>query len=85
MAGIVSGKKEVKTKKNNYDMAFLNINDETGVIEMVVFPNSYAKLKPMLKINKVILFKGKITDREGALSIILENAVDLENVKKRPE
>ena len=85
LAGIVSGKKEVKTKKNNYDMAFLNINDETGVIEMVVFPNSYAKLKPMLKINKVILFKGKITDREGALSIILENAVDLENVKKRPE
>jgi len=79
MAGIISGKKIIKTKKDNSEMAFLNIFDETGSIEVVVFPRLYAKLKSFLFINKVILFKGTINDRDGRLSVLMDNAVNLEN------
>jgi len=46
----------------------------------VVFPRSYATLKSFLNINRIIMFKGKVNEREGRVGIILENAVDLENI-----
>lgn len=78
MAGVISGKKIVKTKKDNADMAFLNIYDETGSAEMVSFPKTYAKLRDILVMNKPILFKGKVNDRDGMIAIMLDNAVNLE-------
>ena len=80
LAGLISGKKIVKTKKNNEEMAILQVFDESGTIEVVVFPRSYTVLKSFLNINKIIMFKGKVNEREGRIGIILENAVDLENV-----
>lgn len=80
LAGLISGKKIVKTKKNNEEMAILQVFDESGAIELVVFPRSYATLKSFLNINRIIMFKGKVNEREGRVGIILENAVDLENI-----
>lgn len=81
IAGIVSGKKALKTRKDNHEMAVIQIFDETGTIEVVVFPKTYAKLKSFLNINKIIMLKGKVNDRDGRLGVIMENAVDLETVK----
>ena len=81
LAGIVNGKKVVKTKKDNQEMAILTVYDQTGTIDLIVFPKTYAKLKSILQINRVILFKGKVDQKEGGLTIILENAVDLEKIK----
>ena len=61
-------------------MAILQVFDESGTIELVVFPRSYATLKSFLNINRIIMFKGKINEREGRVGIILENAVDLEKI-----
>ncbi|MBI5127756.1 DNA polymerase III subunit alpha [Candidatus Roizmanbacteria bacterium] len=80
LAGIVSGKKALKTRKDNHEMAVIQVFDETGNIEVVVFPKSFAKLKTILLINKIIMFKGKINDREGRMNVIMENAVDLESI-----
>ncbi|MEK7109895.1 MAG: DNA polymerase III subunit alpha, partial [Patescibacteria group bacterium] len=82
LAGLISGKKIVKTKKNNEEMAILQIFDESGTIEVVVFPRSYNLLKSFLNINKIIMLKGKVNEREGRIGIILENAVDLEKVNQ---
>ena len=80
MAGIISGKKSLKTKKDNSEMAVITVYDESGNIEIVVFPKLFNQLKRFLTINKVILFKAKVNDREGRVGMILENAVDLETV-----
>lgn len=80
LAGIISGKKQIKTKKNNADMAFLNVFDESGSIEVIVFPKTYTKLKSIIMINRVILFKGKVNDRDGRLSILVDNAVSLDRI-----
>jgi DNA polymerase III subunit alpha len=78
LAGVVSGKKVVKTKKDNSEMAFLNIYDDSGAIEVVAFPKTYAKLRHILAMNKVLLFKGKLSNRDESLCVMLENAVDLD-------
>lgn len=80
LAGIVSGKKMLKTKKDNSEMAIIHVFDETGSIEVVVFPRLYASLKKIIAINKILMFKGKLNNREGRLGIILDNAVDLEAI-----
>lgn len=74
LAGIISAKKAIKTKKDNSDMAFITVFDETGSIETVVFPSIYRRLSELLFINQVIMLKGKVTDRENKLSIVMENA-----------
>ena len=82
LAGIVSGKKIIKTKKDSYEMAFINFFDETGSIECVVFPKLFIRLKEILAINRVILLKGKINDRDGRLSVLIDNAVDLDKISE---
>ena len=83
LAGIISGRKVIKTKKDNSDMAFINLYDETGSIEVIAFPKTFAKLKAVLAMNRVIIFKGKVNDRDSRLSVLMENAVDLELYKKQ--
>jgi len=81
LAGIISGKKALKTRKDNSEMAIIQVFDESGNIEVVVFPKTFIKLKNLLMINKIIMLKGKINEREGRVGVILENAIDLESVK----
>jgi len=81
LSGIINGKRVVKTKKDNQEMAILTVYDQTGTIEVVAFPKIYAKLKSILQINRIILFKGRVNNREGRIGLILENAVDLEKGK----
>ena len=64
-------------------MAFINLYDETGSIEVIAFPKTFAKLKAVLAMNRVIIFKGKVNDRDSRLSVLMENAVDLELYKKQ--
>ncbi|MDH7476608.1 MAG: DNA polymerase III subunit alpha [Microgenomates group bacterium] len=77
LVGIISNKKIIKTKKNNHEMAFITVFDDSGSIEVVVFPSVYNKIKDILSINRAIIFKGKVTDRGDGLSIIMDNAVKL--------
>ncbi|MCX7956105.1 MAG: DNA polymerase III subunit alpha, partial [Patescibacteria group bacterium] len=80
LAGIISGKKILKTKKDNNEMAIIQVFDETGNIEGVVFSKLFVKIKSIININKIILLKGKVISRENRLNIIIENAVDLEKI-----
>ncbi len=77
-AGMVTKRKVVKTKKNNDDMAFLSINDSTGTIEVIIFPKTFRSVHNTCLQNSVCLFKGKVAEREGEYSIIMEQAVNLD-------
>ncbi|MEK7070671.1 MAG: OB-fold nucleic acid binding domain-containing protein, partial [Patescibacteria group bacterium] len=72
LVGIVSGKKLIKTKRDNSEMAFITLFDESGSIECVVFPSLYKKFAPILAINQVLICKGKVTEKEDRLSYIIE-------------
>lgn len=77
LVGVLSSKKIIKTKKDNSEMAFITLYDETGSIEAIVFPKLYAKLKDSLGVNQPLIIKGKVNEKEDQLSIIIDNAMKL--------
>ena len=78
LAGVVSQMKVIKTKRGNEDMAFLTLFDDSGSIEGVVFPKTFAEIRNKIKQNIILLLKGKISDRDGIMSILIEKTVVLD-------
>jgi DNA polymerase-3 subunit alpha len=63
MAGMVSSKKTLITKKNKM-MAFLQLEDLYGTAEVVVFPNVYEAALNLLKNDAVIVVRGSVNFKE---------------------
>lgn len=61
--GVILNKKTIQAKKGGM-MAFLNIEDKTGVVEVTVFPNTYARVSPYLQEGEVVLIQGSIALKE---------------------
>lgn len=78
IAGIVKVKKVIKTKKGS-SMAFVKIFDQTGDIEMTVFPNLFAEVAFLLEKNNIILVKGRYEVKNDESSFIAETIENLEN------
>ena len=77
LAGVISAKKIIRTKKDNMEMAFITLYDDTGTIEAVFFPKSFEKLKSIIAVNQVILAKGTVAERDDSMSFLIDNAVKL--------
>ncbi|MBI2630735.1 DNA polymerase III subunit alpha [Candidatus Nomurabacteria bacterium] len=71
IAGIIETCRQVVTK-NNERMAFLKIADLTDSIEAVVFPSIFQVSAEFLVPEKCIAFSGKVSNRNGEKSIIIE-------------
>ncbi len=72
LVGVISNKKIIKTKKDGSEMAFLNVSDETGSVEVVVFPKAYKSYAKRIELNQVIILKGKVNERDDQLTIIMD-------------
>lgn len=64
VCGIIIECKVIQTKAGK-SMAFLNLEDLTGRIEVVIFPNTYEKVKHLLKTNALIELSGKVEVEES--------------------
>lgn len=71
-AGIVEEVKEIYTKAKNEKMAFIRVADLTGSLECVVFPKSYDELKKFCQVDELVVVKGKLSDRNGERSILID-------------
>jgi len=70
-------KKKIMTTKNRDTMAFLQVEDRTGSIEAVVFPNVYRQCAGLLNQDAVLLLRGKASVREDeAAKLICEQVTD---------
>lgn len=79
VGGIIARKKEIKTKKGNKPMAFLKIECFQDEIEGVVFNGIYEKHKEKFKLDKPYVFLGKTSQREGKVSIIVDDLKSFSN------
>jgi DNA polymerase-3 subunit alpha len=77
IAGIVEDCKEILTKAKNEKMAFVRIADLTGSLECVVFPKSYEEMKKFCVTDKLVIVKGKISDRNGERSLLIDKMKEL--------
>ena len=71
IAGIIENARQVVTK-NNERMAFLKIADLTDSIEAVCFPSMFKDNVDILVAEKCIALSGKVSNRNGEKSIIME-------------
>jgi len=74
MAGMITGKKNLVTKSNKM-MAFVDIEDLYGPVEVVVFPNVYDKCKEELYEDNVVVIKGKLNFKEEEVPKLLADSV----------
>ncbi len=72
IAASVAKFKVIRTKKNNAKMAFITLEDETGRIEAVTFPKTFEEIEPILAENKAFYIEGKLNERDGAISILVD-------------
>ena len=71
IAGIIETVRQVVTK-NNERMAFIKISDLTDSIEAVVFPSLFKTCIDVIVPEKCIALSGKISNKNGEKSIIIE-------------
>ncbi len=71
VAAIIDDIRIVTTKKNDR-MAFIKISDYTGSIDAVVFSKLFEANKDILIKDTIIALQGKITERNGEKSIMID-------------
>ncbi|MBU1697522.1 MAG: DNA polymerase III subunit alpha, partial [Proteobacteria bacterium] len=81
MAGFVKIHKLHKTKKGDM-MAFCAIEDQSGSIEVVVFPEVYAKAHSFLANEEIVILEAEVQKNENIVKLIADKIVPIE---KAPE
>jgi DNA polymerase-3 subunit alpha len=63
IGGIIVSVKQKSTKTNNL-MAFVELEDLFGTVEVIVFPKIYEKCKSLLVQDDIVLVEGRISQKE---------------------
>lgn len=81
--GAVSARRRIRTDEGE-PMLFLTIEDATGLVEAVVFPDAYRRVTVDLDDHEPLLVTGKVEDHYGALTLVA-GRVHPARRKKAPE
>jgi len=82
MAGIISSKKMLVTKSGS-QMAFLELEDLYGIVEVIVFPKVYERCVQSLMVDNIIVVKGTINFKEDEQpKLMAEKIIDLKAVEE---
>jgi len=73
IAGVVVGVHPIITRKGE-PMAFVQLEDLRGSIEVVVFPSIYEKTRRLWAEETILLIKGRVDVRDGKPKVICESA-----------
>jgi DNA polymerase-3 subunit alpha len=86
---MVTGKR-VRTTKKNESMAFLQAEDSTGTLELIVFPKEYARLGSLAETGSIRVFQGEAElveareeDRPPELKLILKNVSNPDTISEK--
>ena len=77
-AGLVIQIRTVQTRRTSEMMCFATIEDETGSIDMVVFPSVFEKFQSLLSKEKPFLVYGKVDFRDEKLGVVVNKLLSLE-------
>ncbi|MBU3957269.1 DNA polymerase III subunit alpha, partial [Patescibacteria group bacterium] len=85
IGGIITDLRVVLTKATSREMAFVRIEDETGNLEIVVFPKIFAQTKSIWARDRLVAIKGRTDVREDSQTLIVESATLLEEAKEKKD
>ena len=76
IAGLIEDVREIMTKKGD-TMAFVKLSDYDETMETVVFPRIMTQIKNLLIKDKCVAIKGKISLRNGEITLIVDKMKEL--------
>lgn len=79
VAGVISSIKKIKTKGKAETMAYLLLEDESGNIEALIFPDLYKNNRDLLSKDNLVVVKGTVDKTENGLKIISREIVRLDD------
>ncbi|HUH04389.1 MAG TPA: OB-fold nucleic acid binding domain-containing protein, partial [Kofleriaceae bacterium] len=86
IGGVVTGYRERPTRRGDGKLAFFQLEDTNGQLEVIVFPKTFERVRPILVSDEPILCSGKVVDEgEGsqhAWRLLLEDAVPLAELRQ---
>ena len=77
VGGIINKIRKVFTKRGNNEMAFVTINDQSGNLDLVIFPQTFSQVKDILVKDQVISVEGQLEKRENRVSLIVKKVEKL--------
>ena len=82
MAGFVKIHKLHKTKKGDM-MAFCAIEDQSGSIEVVVFPEVYAKAHMLLADEEIVIMEAEVQKNENIVKLIADKIIPIDQASRK--
>ncbi len=82
IAGLVTEYRELITKKGTR-MAFGKLEDLSGSVELVIFPDAYARVEPMLKQEKPVVVAGFLEVEEGVAKVMVNEISLMEDLLRK--
>jgi DNA polymerase-3 subunit alpha len=75
---------EVKphTAKNGKPMAFATLEDESGAVDLVVFPDTFEKTRDLIRPDAVLLIRGK-AKLNGRVSVLVDQILTFEAAREK--
>jgi len=84
VAGVVSESREILTRKGNR-MAFVTLEDLSGILEVVVFPRVFEEANGLFQEQRALLFTGRVDDRDDRAKLVAERITIYEPPKDAPK
>ncbi|HZK18105.1 MAG TPA: OB-fold nucleic acid binding domain-containing protein, partial [Clostridia bacterium] len=81
LCGLVSTKKQISTRKGDL-MAFVTLEDLTGSVELIVFPEVYGKYQVLLEKEEGIFVRGHISNSGEDAKIIARDIFNLKSMAR---
>ncbi|MGE5298396.1 MAG: DNA polymerase III subunit alpha, partial [Acidobacteriaceae bacterium] len=76
VAGIVSKVQKILTRKGD-QMAFFDLEDLGGTVEVLVFPNLYQTVRDLIVPERILLVSGKVSDKDGVPKFLADEIKDI--------
>jgi DNA polymerase III subunit alpha len=82
-AGIVVSIRQMRSRKGAR-WAILSLQDPTGIIEALVFPEAFSKLELILKTGAMLLVRGRVAVEDAGTRLVASDGKLLEDVAEPP-
>jgi DNA polymerase-3 subunit alpha len=79
IAGIVVGIRPMRSRKGDR-WAIATLQDMTGTVDILVFPEAFARLEGRLKSQTPLLFKGRINVEDAGTRVVVSDAKSIEDM-----
>ena len=76
IGGVVSEVKKILTKSGD-SMLFVTMEDTTARTEVLVFPSLLAKNPDIWQMDKVLLIRGKVSEKDGEPKVLCDQVSEL--------